>query len=85
MTAILGHLNLKCLAVSALGTGYLAAFLSSIMNNVPTVLVDALVMHYARLQPVTTQILAENLLRWLLSYGCMYQNNVRYVLATAII
>ncbi len=62
LTAILGqglkHLSLHGFVVSALGTGYLAAFLSSIMNNMPTVLVDALAIHHAHVTPVMTHLMA---------------------------
>ena len=62
LTAILGqglkHLSLHGFVVSALGTGYLAAFLSSIMNNMPTFLVDALAIHHAHVTPVMTHLMA---------------------------
>ncbi len=42
LSLILGHLAEQGLWVSTLGTGFLTAFLSSVMNNMPTVLIGAL-------------------------------------------
>ncbi|MDA5479281.1 arsenic transporter [Yersinia intermedia] len=42
LSALLNQLGEQGLWVATLGTGFLAAFLSSIMNNMPTVLVGAL-------------------------------------------
>ncbi len=62
LTAILGqglkHLSLYGPILSAVGTGYLAAFLSSAMNNMPTVLVNALAIHHAHVSGVMTHLMA---------------------------
>lgn len=42
LSALLNQLAQQGLWVSTLGTGFLAAFLSSVMNNMPTVLIGAL-------------------------------------------
>ncbi|CAM3819263.1 arsenic transporter [Rahnella bruchi] len=42
LSSLLNHLSDQGLWVATLGTGFLSAFLSSVMNNMPTVLIGAL-------------------------------------------
>ena len=46
------------LTAAVLFTGYLAAFLSSIMNNMPTVMINALAVHAAHSQAALTHAMA---------------------------
>ncbi|OLZ11719.1 arsenic transporter [Sulfobacillus thermosulfidooxidans] len=62
LTAILGHqfhqLSVGGTLTAAVGTGFIAALLSSVMNNMPTVLIDALAIHHAHLSSVMTHLMA---------------------------
>ncbi len=54
---VIGHASLGGLYAGTLATGFIAAVLSSVMNNMPTVMIDALAIHSTHATGVLRQAL----------------------------